>query len=344
MKVQVLLVCLIVGAAFAAQEEEHVRRKEEHVERHRGGERIGEEHGKEKVEVGRGRASAEELAAKKFKLDERTKEILLKEKVEKPHVVADKIAEFFLKNPNRQFERQCFAKFNPGESVDIVIDLAPSPSEDRTDKLSAQSPIAYYLDLKHQSPSRAYFNSIQMFIDAVTFDMKPEATHSIIYENKRKFFIRGKLIEQPVTHALGTEEVAEFADSKRNLKTMWPVSTKSIPDTFLHSVIKNNLGRMTKLALWNRDNGLPTVLAATRRSKSIYTIVISDGASGAKLNELTDDVSRTTVIDLGNRRFVKNIAWEDMRQLLGVVTLNAPQQLSTMVETCRLMSCRACGC
>jgi hypothetical protein len=333
MKVSIVLLGLaMVGCVFAIGE--HERRKPEHVER----EKERDESVKEKPKI-----SESDVGKGKFKLDERSKDVLLKEKVEAPHVVIQKTLEYFLQNPNRIFERECFSKIDSGESIDFVIDLAPSPALDKADRLSAQNPIAYFLDLKHQTPSPAYFNSIEMFINAVTFQMKPETTHSIIYDNRKKYFIRGKLIDAPVTHALNTES-GEFVDSKRNLKTMWPVPTKSVPETFLHAVLKNNLGRMTKLALWNRDNGLPTVLAASRRSKPIYTIVISDGASGAKLDDLTDDISRTTVIDIGNRRFVKNIDWEDMRQLVSVVTLSAPQQLPTMVDTCRLIACRACGC
>lgn len=274
-----------------------------------------------------------------FKIDARTKEILLKEKYEHANVFLDKAREFFLENPNRQFERQCFGNFKAGESIDFVIDIAASPELDKVDKLIADSPIAYYLSLWHTTPSRAYFEAIRAFIDAVTYDMKPEFTHSIIYDQGKKYFIRGESIE------LGAQSKGEFIDARRNLKTMWPVPTKSTPsETFLRSVLKNNLGRMTKLALWNRDNGLATVLNDHRRSKPVYTIVITDGASGAKINYLCDELSRTSVIDLGNRRFANAIDWQDMRRLVSVVTLNAPQQLVGMVDTCRLMACKACGC
>lgn len=328
----ILLAMAMVGCVFATREHE----RPEHIEREKE-ERVESESNKKisESDVGKG----------KFKLDDKSKDILLNRKVESPHVIVEKTIEFFLQNPNRVFERECFEKFKKGESVDFVIDLAPSPTQDKADRLSAQSPIAYFLDLKHQTPSRAYFNTIEMFIDAVTFQMKPEMTHSIILNNRKKFYIRGKSIEEPVTHALNTES-GEFVDSSRNLKTMWPVPLeKPIPETSVfHSFLKNSLGRMTKLALWNRNNGLPTVLAASCRSKPVYTIVITDGASGVKLDELTDDLTRTTVIDIGNRRFVKNIEWDDMRKLVSVVSLDAPQQLPTLVDTCRLMICRACGC
>lgn len=295
--------------------------------------------------------SREEFGVKKeggVKMSERTKEDLLKEKSPlKTHAFVDALVDFVLNDENREFERQCFEKIKPSESVDFVIDIAPSPDQDKLDKLSAESPLAYYLDFRRQSPSQAYFTSIQMFIDAITYQMKPESTHSIIVDHGRKYYIRGK----PVKEEPAGEVAGDFSDKARNLYTMWPVNTKEVISGYgaaqtkkLESIITNNLGRMTKLALWNRDNGLPTVLGASRHSKPVYTFVITDGASGTPLERLSGDWSRTTVIDIGNRRFAKTLRWEDMRRLVNVVTLSAPQELSTMTDTCLFLVCKAYGC
>jgi hypothetical protein len=246
----------------------------------------------------------------------------------------EKMVDYYLKDPNTKWERECFAKFKKADSVDIVIDIAASPELDNVDKMCAESPVGLYLQLwRHRSPSYSYFKSIGVFIDGVTLDMKPENTHTVIYDNKRKFYIRGKHITE------GFKDHGEFADVSRNLKTLWPVDTKSFPETHVKQILVNNLGRMTKLALWNRDNGLPTVLNGSRRSKPIYTIVLTDGASGAKLEELTSDLARTTVIDIGNHRFIKNLKWDEIRKIVNVVPLTAPQALPAMIDSVRHMAC-----
>jgi len=355
----ICLACFVVAASAVKEDASRGVERKQHFEEHRSGE-------KKHVEEGRRRPfeehrSREELGAKKerpehkeeeeevpFKMDERTKEALLKDKTaSKAHVFVDSMVDYVLSNENRQFERECFDKFKPEDSIDFVIDIAPSPDQDKLDKLSAESPVAFYLDLRRQSPSQAYFTSIQMFIDAITYQMKPELTHSIIYDHGRKYYIRGKPIKE---ESVG-EVAGEFSDKARNLYTMWPVATEEVISGFgfaqtkkLEKIITNNLGRMTKLALWNRDNGLPTVLRASRTSKPVYTFVITDGASGTNLKDLSEDWSRTTVIDIGNRRFAKTLGWEDMRRLVNVVTLTAPQQLPTMIDTCLFLVCKSYGC
>lgn len=250
------------------------------------------------------------------------------------HYFADKMVDYHLKDPNTKWERECFEKFKKGESVDIVIDIAASPELDNVDKMCAESPAGLFLShWRHRSATYSYFKSIRIFIDGLTLDMKPENTHTVIYDNGRKFYIRGKHYEEEF------KDHGEFADVSRNLKTLWPVDTKSCPAEHFKKILFNNLGRMTKLALWNRDNGLPTVLHGSRRSKAFYTIVISDGASGAKIEDLTDDLSRTTVIDIGNHRFIKNLNWEQIRNIVSVVPLTAPQALPTMIDTSRYMAC-----
>jgi len=219
------------------------------------------------------------------------------------------IDEYLAKNPLTKRDRECFAgNFKPGQSIDFVIDVAASPSQDKLDKLCADSPIGLFLEPFYREPSRAYFNAIQFFIDVVTLDMKPEWTHSVIYDAKthQKVFIRGRGVE----------------------------------DVELAWIVKNNLGRMTKLALWNRDNGLPTVLSSSRRSKPVYSIVLTDGSSGAKLSELVDDLSRTTVIDIGNHRFTDRLSWDEVRRIAGTYALTAPQQLPFMFDSIRMMACR----
>lgn len=248
----------------------------------------------------------------------------------------DEVIKFFLNNPVTKSERECFAKFQPGDSIDFVIDLAPSPSLDKVDKMCADSPIGLYLESglpRRHSATRSYFDFLTTFIDVVTYDMKPEMTHCVLLENGRKFFIRGRAINETV------EFGGEFEDKARNLKTIWPVSTKSFPETHMAKILVNNLGRMTKLALWNRNNGLPTVLSSTRKSKAFYTVVITDGASGAKIEDLTDDLTRTTVIDIGNHRFVKSLSWDQVRQMPSVLTLTAPQNLMSFSNTVRTMAC-----
>jgi hypothetical protein len=248
---------------------------------------------------------------------------------------AQEVIDYFLKNPVTKSERECFQnKFHPGDSIDFIIDLAPCPSLDKVDKMVAESPIGRYLDHERQrTPTRAYFDYLAIFIDLVTYDMKPELTHTVLYENGRKFFIRGRYINQTIPYE------GDFADAMRNLKTLWPVSTKSAPETHMAKILVNNLGRMTKLALWNRDNGLPTVLNASRRSKPVYTIVITDGSSGARINDLSDDLSRTSVIDVGNHRFAERLNWDQVRVMPSVFTLSAPQTLLAFANSVRNMAC-----
>jgi len=252
----------------------------------------------------------------------------------------DKVIDYFVKCPVTKFERQCFEeKLRPGDSIDIVIDLAPSPSHDKVDKMCANSPIGLYLEQPklYHSPTRSYFDMVALFIDIVTFGMKPESTHVVIYENGSKFYIRGRAINETVD--VQRWFGGDFSDAQRNLKTMWPSSTKSGPETHMAKILVNNLGRMTKLALWNRDNGLPTVLASSRRSKPVFTIVLTDGASGASINDLTDDLSRTTVLDLGNNRFVDRLQWEQVRLMPNVFTVAAPQSLLAFTNSVRNMAC-----
>jgi hypothetical protein len=259
--------------------------------------------------------------------------------LEKENVFFEKAVEYFKKSPRTERERQCFEKnLKPGFSVDFVIDVAPSPSSDEIDKLCAESPIGLFLERSYRSPSKAYFSAIQMFIDTVTLDMKPEFTHSIIYENGRKFYLRGRGVDQCEAIEKLTSK-GDFMDVSRNLKTLWPVCTKEVVSK-LESIIKNNLGRMTKLALWNRDNGLATVLSSSRRSKPGLVFVITDGSSGAKITDLTDDLSRTIVFDIGNHRFIDRLSWDEVKLIVGTYTLTAPQQLSLMMDTARNMACR----
>lgn len=365
-----LAVLFIAGCAMAIKEDE-TRREDGTDERHRdesmrrhGGERhAGErkdrvEHHREdelqKKESSSDRPKEEiSVGVKDFKLEKDVKEKLVNKEQPEPEkhkLFINTMLDYVLNDESRKFERECFDNIKSGESIDFVIDIAPSPSQDKLDKMCAESPIAFFMDIRRQTPSQAYFNMIQAFIDAVTWQVKPEVTHSVIWHEGKKFFIRGKEIEASTTKSLSTES-GDFSDSSRNLKTLWPVANKEVVSAFgekqtkkVEGVIMNNLGRMTKLALWNRDNGLPTVLGATRHSKPIFTFVISDGASGAKLSDLTDDLSHTTVIDIGNRRFVKNIDWEDMSRLVNVVTLNAPQQIVKLIDTCRLLVAKSYGC
>jgi hypothetical protein len=336
-----------VGKDWERPIEKHGGREKEFEER--GGEKRHEVEKESRRPIEKhGEEEKEHTSKTGFKMTEKEKEVLLKEPVKKPHVYVNAMLDYLLSNENRDLERQCFDKFQSGESVDFVIDIAPSPTQDKWDSMGAESPLAYYLALRRESPSQAYFSAIQTFIDAVTYSMKPEFTHSIIVDHGRKFFIRGRPIKEE--ESVG-KTAGDFSDKARNLKTMWPVPTKEVVSALgsaqtpkIEKVIKNNLGRMTKLALWNRDNGLPTVLEASRRSKPVYTFVITDGSSGTRLNDLTEDLSRTTVIDIGNRRFVKTLGWDEMRRLVNVISLNAPQELSVMVDSCLFLICKAYGC
>lgn len=262
--------------------------------------------------------------------------------------------DFFLNNPVTKRERQCYeSSFKPGDSVDFIIDIAASPSLDKVDVLSAKSPIGVFMDahksyatgqsLFSQTPTRSYFDAIGFFVDIVSFDMRPDCTHTVIYDEKRKFYLRGRSINETFDlNSFG----GEFSDVERNLKTMWPIATKSLPEGVnvkMAKVLTNNLGRMTRLALWNRDNGLPTVLRSTRRSKPVYSIVITDGSSGAKLSDLVDssDLSRVTIIDIGNHRFVDRLDWQSEISRIrgGIYTLTAPQGLISFANSVRNMAC-----
>jgi len=258
----------------------------------------------------------------------------------------DRMIDYFVKNPVTKRERQCFeSKLSRGDSVDFIIDLAPSPSMDKVDRISANSPIGVFLEKNKWSGSTkgtgsTYFDAIQVFIDLVTYGMKPELTHSIILgEDKRtKFYLRGRFINDTLDIVkLG----GELGDPVRNLKTMWPASTQSRPDNKMSRILSNNLGHMTKLALKNRDNGLPTVLSTISLSKSTYSIVLTDGSSGASLRDLVGhDISRTTVIDLANHRFVDRLKWEEIERIRGgVFTLPAPQTLPSLANSVRTMAC-----
>jgi hypothetical protein len=282
---------------------------------------------------------------KKFKMDSKSKEAILRDK--KFDVFLHKDIEFYMKNPYAAKQRQCFAKLDVSRSINFVLDLASSPSLDEVDKRCANSPTGLFLQYlysyspRHFSPSKAYFDAIQDFIDAVTFDVKPQCSHVILYnkEDGRSFYLRGRDLE---TVDLKSEAgySGDFNDLERNLKTMWPVATKSKPDDAnLRRILKNNLGRMTKLALWNRDNGLPTVLFGSELSKPVYTIVITDGSSGAKITDLTSDLGATTVIDIGENRFADRLTWDEMKQLVSLVSLPAPQSLPMMINSVRTMLC-----
>jgi hypothetical protein len=258
----------------------------------------------------------------------------------KEHLFFKKEIEYFLNNPVTKMDRECFAKLKPGQSIDFVIDIAWSPINDKVDKSLADSPVALFLERTYRSASRAYFGAIQFFIDAVTLDVKPEATHSIIVESGHKFYLRGRRVDD-VESLKKLKSGGEFTDERRNLKTLWPEPTKEVVSN-LFPIVKNNLGRMTKLTLWNRDNGVPTVLFSSRRSKPVYTVLITDGASGDKIDDLIDDVEdwrRVTVIDIGNRRFAKKLSWDEIKKFAGVYTLTAPQQLPLMLDTVRNMAC-----
>lgn len=275
---------------------------------------------------------------KTFQLDDKAKkQILLDKNVD---VFLRKNVDYWMKNPIVERELQCYEKMSPDQSIDFVIDLAPSPSMDDVDKRCANSPIGLYLETyrpRNRSPSKSYFDSVQDFIEAVTCGLKPEMTYSIIYDNvsNKRFYLRGRANEAVKLYPMG-----DFSDMSRNLRAMWPAPTGSQPDDAkLSPIISNNLGRLTKLTLWNRNNGLPTVLGDSKDSKSVYTIIISDGSSGAKLSDLTKDIGRTTVIDVGERRFASKMTWDETKSLASLFTLNAPQQLSTVVNTVRNMAC-----
>jgi hypothetical protein len=287
-------------------------------------------------DVGDQRKKPSSSPSSSFKLDEKSKGELIEDKAE--DVFFAKQLEYFTKNPSTKMDRECFARnLKSGYSIDFVIDIAPSPAMDDIDKVVGESPIALYLQSTFRSASRMYFDSVRFFIEAVTIDMKPEVTHSVLFEHGRKFFIRGRDFED-VEWIEKLKSKGEFTDETRNLKTLWPVGTKEVL-TRLRPVVKNNLGHLTELCLWNRDNGLPLVLASSRHSKPVYTIVITDGSSDSTLDQLTDDVSRTTVIDIGLRRFANKLKWEDMRRLGGIYTLNSPQQLPLMADSIRNMAC-----
>lgn len=254
---------------------------------------------------------------------------------------AKPMIDYFLNNPITKFERKCYSdNIRPGDSIDFVIDLAASPSLDQIDTMCANSPIGLFLEQMkpNHNPTRSYFDMIAVFIDVVTYDMKPERTHTVIYENGNKYYLRGRAINETIDlHKMYGG--SDFSDSVRNLKTMFPVSTKSLPDTHIAQILVNDLGRMTKLVLRNRDNGVPTVMHAHRRSKPVYTIVLTDGASGASIEDLTDDLSRTTVIDFGNHRFVERLNWDQVRLMPSVLTLTAPQTLMAVSDSVRNMAC-----
>jgi hypothetical protein len=292
------------------------------------------EHGEEQRH---GHRLRRERKGKLVELNDIERDRLLKFKDEQ--LLFQKVIESYENCPITQKDRKCFSKLKSGQSIDIVIDVAPSPTQDKLDKLSSDSPIGLFWERVYRKPSRAYFNAIQMFIDIVTLEVKPEFCHSVIYDvnEKQKLYLRGRSCED--VEGVKKVESAEFEDKSRYLRTLWPHCSKQVYSD-LYPIVKNNLGRMTKLALWNRDNGLPTVFLSSRPSKPLYTIVITDGWSGASINDLTDDLSRTTVIDIGNRRFVDKLDWNHFRNLAGTFVLTAPQQLSLMTDTVRNMACR----
>lgn len=264
----------------------------------------------------------------------------------------DRMLDYFSKNPVTLREGECFDRaFPTGQSsIDFVIDIAPSPSNDEEDVMAANSPIGQYLELfrRDRSPTKSYFDYITRFIDIVSYGLKPEVCHSVIVEKSssedgkaQKFYIRGRYVNETFDlKMLG----GDFSDAVRNLKTLWPVSTRSKPETHMAKILVSNLGRMTKLALWNRDNGLPTVLNAARNSTPVYTIVISDGSSGLPISDLIDvdagaDMSRTSLIDIGNHRCVDRLSWDEVSRLRGVYTLTSPQTLPAMANSIRTMAC-----
>jgi hypothetical protein len=290
----------------------------------------------------------------KVHLDEKSKQTLVHgDKEKNVDLFKSQTAEFYMNNPITEKEEQCFSKLKLGQSIDFVIDLAPCPSCDEIDKRLSDSPLGLFMDYtgNYRGPSQAYFDYVRLFIEAITFGLpKPECSHSIIYDKglMKKFFIRGRSMDSVAMSEVSKTRHSgyEFNDVERNLKTMWPVPTGSKPHIVgattpkrLSKVLDNNLGRLTYMALWNRDNGLPTVLAGSERSNAIYTVIITDGSSGAKINELTKDFGRTSVIDIGERRFVDRLSWDEMKSLVSVVTLPAPQALPAIIGTIRNSLC-----
>jgi hypothetical protein len=324
---------ILVLASFGIVYGQFERQEELKAKEHKEPSKNVKEHGVHESRVGEKEHVGSES---NIKLSEKTKEKLVFGK--EANVFYEKQMDYFLKSPITLYERECYAKnLKPGLSIDFVIDIAPSPSNDKVDKMVAESPFGLFAERLPISGTRAYLNAIELFIDAVTIDMKPETTHSIIYEKGRKFYIRGRDIED-VDSEERLKSRGEFVDESRNLKTLWPVCTKE-GFSVIKPIVKNNLGRMTKLALLNRDNGLPIVLAQSRKSKPVYTIVITDGSSGAKIEDLVSDLSTTAIIDVGNRRFVRNMSWDEMRRTVGVFTLMAPQHLPLVRETVRFNAC-----
>lgn len=251
----------------------------------------------------------------------------------------EEVIDYFMKDPVTKMDKQCFDKLKPGQSIDFIIDLAPSPSKDPVDKfMSEQSPFSKLLYKGLRSPSRSYFDAVQTFIDGVTIGMSSERTHSLIVDHNRKYFLKGRNVDD-VEMLSKLKSTGEFTDVHRNLKTLWPVPTKE-GTSYLGSLSENSLGYMTKLTLWNRNNGLPVVLSGIRHSKPIYSIIITDGSSTSKISDLVDDFSRTSLIDIGNRRFVKDIPKDIYSRLLGVYTLTAPQRLPMLIDSIRYIACR----
>jgi hypothetical protein len=273
-----------------------------------------------------------------YKIDDFAKQLLLSGRSSETFF-AKRMIDFYEANPETKFQRQCFEEnLHVGdESLDFVIDLDVSPSNDRVDKLLAKSPLASFVQQVDRTPSRAYFGAVEVFIESVTLELKPHLTHTVLLdkETKQKYFIRGRSADENLSRQ------SEFKDDKRRLTTLWPRPTKIVSESCIRHIVKNNLGHTTKMTLWNRNNGVPTVLAATRHTKPFYTIVVTDGSSGAKIKDLTDDLSRTTVIDIGNQRFLKSLSVDELRELGGsYFAFFSPHELIAASDFCRMMACR----
>ena len=255
----------------------------------------------------------------------------------------DRLAKSFANDQNLALEKFVFANMRPGTTVDFVVDLNFCPNSDKNDVDAANSPLNPLFLGALKNPidvSATYWQSVSIFIDLVTISLKPSQTYLILVDNGQKFYVRGRAINQTTP----LEDTVTLADPATGARALWPHMTGYDGEVWhqnKRNIFNNNLGRMARMALEARDNGLPLVLKDSRRETPTFTIIITDGSAKTPAYLLSNDPTRTMIIDIGGRRYAQKLPFEQTARYAAVLTLDSPQSLPLMANTARFLAASA---
>ena len=255
---------------------------------------------------------------------------------------AAELLQFYTEEPYSEMDRQCFERLAEGVSIDVIIDIANSPELDEFDKMSAKMPPSEaapgadddYLDFAYEDDAKTtadvFFDSINLFLDMLQVDIDPSRLFVVLIDKGQKYYLSGKKINR----TRSSTPPPAMRDS--DCIPRHTVAVRSRPD----DIQMTSLGSLTRLALQARDSGLPIVLRNTKSSQTLYSVLITDGSSGLPAMFLSQDRSKTTIIDIGKRRFLSRVNYSSLMQYAGIITLQHPQQLSSTVGTVRFTACK----